>query len=80
MDGWRPKGYADTADHPGGCAGQNILEIKNSGRWPQLVGKGEEEEEEKEEEEEDTDRCKRNLHYEYVSFINTHFHKGKLTC
>ena len=29
---WRPKGYADTADHPGGCAGQNILEIKNSGR------------------------------------------------
>ena len=32
MDGWRPKGYADTADHPGGYAGQNILEIKNSGR------------------------------------------------
>ena len=32
MDGWRPKGYADTADHPGGCTGQNILEIKNSGR------------------------------------------------
>ena len=28
----RPKGYADTADHPGGCAGQNTLEIKNSGR------------------------------------------------
>ena len=21
MDGWRPKEYADTADHPGGCAG-----------------------------------------------------------
>ena len=32
MDGWCPKGYADTADHPGRCAGQNILEIKNSGR------------------------------------------------
>ena len=32
MDGWRPKGYAGTADHPGGCTGQNILEIKNSGR------------------------------------------------
>ena len=32
MDGWRPKGYAVTADHPGGCAGQNILEIKNSCR------------------------------------------------
>ena len=32
MDGWRPKGYADTADHPGRCAEQNILEIKNSGR------------------------------------------------
>ena len=27
-----PKGYAGTADHPGGCTGQNILEIKNSGR------------------------------------------------
>ena len=26
MDGWRPKEYA------GGCPGQNILEIKNSGR------------------------------------------------
>ena len=45
MDGWSPKGYAGTADHPGGCTGQNILEIKNSGRWPHLVGKGEEEEE-----------------------------------
>ena len=32
MDGWLPKGYAVTADHPGGCTGQNILEIKNSGR------------------------------------------------
>ena len=32
MDGWCPKGYADTADHPGGCAGQNILEIENSDR------------------------------------------------
>ena len=31
-DGLRPKGYAGTADHPGGCPGQNILEIKNSGR------------------------------------------------
>ena len=31
MDGWRPKGYAGTADHPGGCPGQNILEIKNLG-------------------------------------------------
>ena len=30
--GLRPKGYAGTADHPGGCPGQNILEIKNSGR------------------------------------------------
>ena len=27
MDGWRPKGYAGTADYPGGCTGQNILEI-----------------------------------------------------
>ena len=25
-------GYADTADHPTGCPGENILEIKNSGR------------------------------------------------
>ena len=32
-----------TADHPGGCPGQNILEIKNLGHWPHLVGKGEEE-------------------------------------
>ena len=32
MDGWSPKGYSGTADHPGGCTGQNILEIKNSGR------------------------------------------------
>ena len=32
MDGLRPKGYAGTAGHPGGCPGQNILEIKNSGR------------------------------------------------
>ena len=32
MDGLRPKGYADTADYPGGCPGQNIPEIKNSGR------------------------------------------------
>ena len=34
-DGWmasEPKGDAGTADHPGGCTGQNILEIKNSGR------------------------------------------------
>ena len=28
----RPKGHTGTADHPGGCPGQNILEIKNSGR------------------------------------------------
>ena len=32
MDGLRPKGHPETADHPGGCPGQNILEIKNSGR------------------------------------------------
>ena len=32
MNGWRPKGCADTADQPGGCTGQNILEINNSGR------------------------------------------------
>ena len=32
MDGWRPKGHAGTMDHPGGCTGQNNLEIKNSGR------------------------------------------------
>ena len=32
MGGLRPKGYAGTADHPGGYTGQNILEIKNSGR------------------------------------------------
>ena len=44
MGGWRPKGYADTEDHPRGCTGQNILEIKNSGRGPHLVGKGEDEE------------------------------------
>ena len=31
MDGLHPKGYAGTADHPGGCTGQNILEIKNLG-------------------------------------------------
>ena len=31
MDGLRPNGYAGTADHPGGCPGQNNLEIKNSG-------------------------------------------------
>ena len=30
MDGLRPKGYAGTTDHLGGCPGQNILEIKNS--------------------------------------------------
>ena len=30
MGGLRPKGYAGTADHPGECPGQNILEIKNS--------------------------------------------------
>ena len=44
MDRLRPKGYAGTADHPRGCPGQNILEIKNLGRLPHLVGKGEEEE------------------------------------
>ena len=44
MDELRPKGYAGTADHPRWCPGQNILEINNSGRWPHLVGKGEEEE------------------------------------
>ena len=32
MDGLLPKGYAGTADHPRECPGQNILEIKNSGR------------------------------------------------
>ena len=48
MDGLRPKGHAGTADHTGECPGQNILEIKNSGRWPHLVGKGEEEKEEEE--------------------------------
>ena len=32
MDGLRPKRHAGTADHPGGCPGQNFLEIKNSGR------------------------------------------------
>jgi len=31
MDGLHPKGYAGTVDHPGGCPGQNILEIKTSG-------------------------------------------------
>ena len=41
MDGLRPKGHAGTADYPG----QNILEIKNSGRRPHLVGIGKEEEE-----------------------------------
>ena len=30
LDGLCPKRYAGTADHPGGCPGQNILEIKNS--------------------------------------------------
>ena len=44
MDGLCPKGHADTADHPGRCPGQNILEIKNSGHWPHLVGKGKEDE------------------------------------
>ena len=43
MGGLRPKGHAGTADHPGGCPWQNILEINNSGRWPQLMGKDEEE-------------------------------------
>ena len=32
MDGWRPRGHGGTADHPGGCPGQSILDIKNSGR------------------------------------------------
>ena len=32
MDGWRKNGHAGTAAHPGRCTGQNILEIKNSGR------------------------------------------------
>ena len=32
MGGLRPKGHAGTADHPGGCPGQNIREVKNSGR------------------------------------------------
>ena len=32
MDGLRPKGHARTADHVGGCPGQNILQINNSGR------------------------------------------------
>ena len=43
MDALRPKGYAGTTDHPGGCPGKNILEIKNSARRPLLVGIGEEE-------------------------------------
>ena len=34
MDGLCPKGYSSTADHPRGCPGQNIMEIKNSGRCP----------------------------------------------
>ena len=34
MGGLCPKGYAGTADHPGGCPGQNILEIKNLGSDP----------------------------------------------
>ena len=44
VPGKKPRGRrmdAGTADHPRGCPGQNILEIKNSGRWPHLVGKGE---------------------------------------
>ena len=45
MGGLHPKRHAGTADHPGGCPGQNILEIKNSGRSPHLVGQSEEEEE-----------------------------------
>ena len=36
MDGLRPKGFAGTADHPRGCPGRNILEIKNSVRGPHL--------------------------------------------
>ena len=31
MDGLHPKGHGGTVDHPGGCPGQNILEIKTSG-------------------------------------------------
>ena len=32
MEGLQPKGNTGTADHPGGCPGQYILEINNSGR------------------------------------------------
>ena len=32
MNGLHPKGHAGAADYPGGCPGQNILEVKNSGR------------------------------------------------
>ena len=45
MDGLHPKEHAGTVDYPGGCLGQNILEKKNSGRRPHLVGKSKEEEE-----------------------------------
>ena len=32
MDGLCPKRYAGIADHPRGCPGQKLLEVKNSGR------------------------------------------------
>ena len=45
-DELHPKGHSGTEDHPGGCPGQSILEIKNLSHWSHLEGKGEEEEEE----------------------------------
>ena len=32
VEGLSPKEHAGIANHPGGCLGQDILEIKNSGR------------------------------------------------
>ena len=32
MGGLRLKGHAGTADHPGGCPGQKIVEVRNSDR------------------------------------------------
>ena len=45
MDGLRPKGHAGTADHTGGCPGQNILEVKNSAADPTKWEKAKEDEE-----------------------------------
>ena len=52
----RPKGHAGTADHPGGCPGQNILETKNSRRRRRRK----EEEEEKDIEKTKTKKKKNN--------------------